>query len=298
VGYRAKTFATYASYDGTYGYAGSATPSWVRKMLDAAENYSLTGTVPVEGLTRHWKRGVESLTGNHPFILELKNNKPDIAILGFAFNFNAEAVNIIKDYVDKGGVLFMFCDVNNGGAANVKNAGTITGMPLTYTMGSGPGAIYPFPAAGSAAPVPDDKDYIMNGLFDSLWGKSWGEDASFTSFVGGVDATKTIIYSRTEAGYNTGAVTAFRMRDKGFLFVGDGGFISRGDNVQSPTICPFYLSGKKPAVNPYYSKSHGGAYNATFFANAMHWAINYAEFHGTNKIVGNDDYSSWQESKY
>lgn len=303
VGYRAKTFVTFASYDGYYGYAGSAGPSWSKKMLDEPTNFGLNGTVPIEALVRQWIKtstpaGEVMTTTEHPFIKALSTDPiPDIAILGFDFRFStAETGAAVRNYINKGGVVIMFTDylTPSYAADNVKQAwGDIAGS-LSVSAAGGPGTMYGMPSQGGTEPTPTDKDYIMNGLFGALWSKSWGEDASTTTAVKGADLGKVVVYTGTGNTYSTsGAVTIFRSRDKGILFVGDGGFLSRGDNVVSTTICPFYLSNKKPAVNPYYAS--GGAYNSLFFANAMHWAIDYAEFHGPNNIVSNDDYSSWEK---
>jgi hypothetical protein len=271
-------------------------------MLDAPSNFGITGTVPVEALNRAWQKGNMALDENHPFVKYLQNSKPDIAILGFDYDINVKAGNILSDYVNKGGVLIMFVDYLTQGYAkdNIANVvAGITGGTLSTEGGGGGGTLYRYPPKGQKSPAPVDKDRLMNGLFGKLWGKYWGEDNSTTTVVKGLPADNVVTYSggngnKGSSNYNNTKATAFRTKTKGLLVVGDGGFLSRGDQVQGNYLCPFYLNGTAPASNPYYNVE---VFNSTFFANAMAWAIHYAEFHGINKTTEMKQYDYWDDYK-
>lgn len=217
------------------------------------------------------------------------NKKPDIVITGYDTYFTSAVANLLKDYVNKGGVLLFFCQGEGNGAQNVMRA-IFNNSSIQQRLFNGRGAIYDFPLAA---------DPVLNGPFGDIRGRVWGEDASLTCGVTNVPVEDIEIYStgftvtRPVSDADAGSLIAFRHKKLNFLFVGDGGFISYlPGNVIDTGAYPFKLdqSTKLPIGKNRYGEGASirpgtfTVYNSVFFANALAWAIQQAEFNGINTV--------------
>ncbi|MDR0893217.1 MAG: DUF4906 domain-containing protein [Mediterranea sp.] len=318
-GYNNKSIWMNAYFQGTYGYATESGAA--QQMLATEANYGPTGTVPSEGFSktqyRMWTYDLTTSTQAFPysFVDDLSaavagGTMPDIIILGFEYNLLDPALTVLKDYLDAGGVLLLFVDdINHGNTVNnVKLCQLLlTASAITVRNGGsygtgGGGTAYPFAsvsATGSQAPqVPvgaTPGDEVLNGPFGNLFGLQWGEDASATAGLTGISATEPIvIYSYGRDRYGTGDVTCFRMKEKGFFYIGDGGFIAQANKRDGGSgNQPFWMSDNGiPIPDTDYNPD---AYNSQFFANMMYWAMDYAEFYGPNNHTEGKSYAAWNK---
>ncbi|MDR1003443.1 MAG: hypothetical protein LBL97_00325, partial [Prevotellaceae bacterium] len=318
VGYDTKSILMYSWYRGTYGYSTESGGS--KAMLKAAVNYSLAGTVPVEGFTKKLVAVTEGLATQMPVTHGVPaavaaTTPPDIVILGLDNRFGSDAGTVMCNYINKGGVVILLSDgyytaslkdnvayiasrvVSNSTATTKLTSAANGGVGAIYDGGAG--SIYPFLSTGDNAPAADDP--ILNGPFGNLRDKQWGEDGSATGFVKGITASDpVIVYSRdTKSRNNAGTdrgVSMFRSANKGFFFVGDGGFLSQASrSVGTNAIEPFAITATGQPTTRNYGYGYAAVvYNACLFANVMYWAIDYAQFYGPNsttKAVG--DYAPW-----
>jgi hypothetical protein len=308
-GYRTMDIASYGYYAAsTLGYA--ANKGHVKKMLDDPDNYGLDGTVPMEGFTQIAYAGGSVSVGGvasggyATFFNRLKSttSTPDIAIIGYAFNTKTSALaQELKDYINKGGVVILMCDGEpQTYATNIVNIflrlfDSDASLGSGYSTSAG-GDVYQLPVAGGTGSdqVPATSDYIANGPFGTVWGKYWGNDRTKATSVGNLTGNNNIvIYSRDAAN----GVTMFRLKEStlprmaGLFFVGDGGFTARRNTYMPTDAIPFLTDAQnRPIVNPKFSEP---VYNSIIFANAMFWAVDYAEFYGPNRTVNHTDYASW-----
>jgi hypothetical protein len=313
-GYRLKNLTTYAWFNNIYGYATNMGGS--RQFVDAPINFGLNTNsyVSMEGFKRSDKSQQLGgyVLGTNLISALSATPKPDIVILGFEVNVDdaTKKGKPLKDYVDAGGVLIMFCDYVTPlyASNNVKNGvSTILGVAAT-SVGATSGGLagangYHAFVDNTDSQGPATDDILMTGPFGrsgnvgTLFGKYWGEDASTSTCVTGLGSnTGIIVYSRGST-TNVGGTnpSIFRTKGKGFLFVGDGGFISQSAHQAAGyTSEPFFInSDKTPAYDGHYiiSSGYGAVYNSHFFANTMYWAVNYSEFYGPNSLLNQSEYS-------
>ncbi|WP_128331845.1 hypothetical protein [Apibacter sp. HY039] len=205
----------------------------------------------------------------------LGTNPPDIVVFGYPYTVGRAAGEVIKSYLEKGGVVLCYME----GLTDTQNF-------LRGIFGESVSAGYSG-SAGSVYKYREVEDPVLNGPFGDLRGQSWGEDASSTQGVTGLDSD-FVIYSMD----NTGVVTSFRSKKYNFIFAGDGGFNSSlsSSNSTSATSYPFWTS-LSPDYIPvtksgYGNSSVGGAVNiisnSIFTANAFAWAIEMASLNGIN----------------
>ncbi len=131
-------------------------------------------------------------------------------------------------------------------------------------------AVYPFTTAS---------DPILEGAFGNLVtgaARYWKQDTMGTPGIRNLPAG-THIYSEAPYGPTPNTdVTLFRHATLGYIYAGDGGFIvdnPYGGTVVDANNAPTYISRNGGAAG-------GGIQNVAngiFFANAMAWAIQYAQ---------------------
>lgn len=262
-----------------YGYNLSGTAASGR-MISSSSNFgtSISSVVKSEGFTR--------INGtNSPSLAQLQgwlqgSTPVDILVLGYSWTPSDTEADVIADYLVKGGVVLAFSESNAGMQRffrDVFNDNTIS-------IGS-------VNAAGALYRLPVVNDEIMNGPFGDIRGKTWGEDASSTTYASGIPISAVDIYStdsdlsQASPGGTAGRITAFKHKSLNFLFVGDGGFNSNCG--ASDTICPFEVNASNyPIIKASYGRGADAydldVYNAIFTANAFAWAIKQAEFNGIN----------------
>jgi hypothetical protein len=202
-------------------------------------------------------------------------------------------INWCKNY---GGILMICSEVT---ASNGNFCTRFFGTTVTPTAGAGAGSHYTFGFNSENTPSEYKSDYatdsdpILNGPFEVIVGKQWGEDASITRYLVGLPMDEVIVYSSGREVGNTSrpanSVTCFRAKDYPFVFIGDAGFNSAESYYQSvvSSVCPFVLApkvknGRTYSNWPSYRRNFGSpssidVYNAVFTANAFAWCILKAE---------------------
>ena len=258
-----------------------SSPHKFTDMMTAQNNYGTqdSSTVKSQGFT--FTDG-----GNNPSNAVLQAaltapNPPDIVIFGYPFSGDATTAQIILDYLNRKGVVLFYAE----SATMVQNMMRALFGDNTITAaqngGSG-GARYLMPML--------PMDPIINGPFGNIGGMYWGEDASTSVTVAGIQYNpNATIYSTYFNTNGTGGVTAFRHNSMNFMYCGDGGFNSC-NNTTSQTICPFLTdSNNVPIPKPSYGGSSGTSgtppgpvYNSIFTANAIAWALDKAMNNGIN----------------
>jgi len=261
------------------------------KMMTSPNNYGLAANSTVKSQGFKFIDG-----GNDPTPAALQSvllgpNPPDIVIAGYPYTGGGDAnapasAQILLQYLQNKGVVLFYAEaqimVDNMMKA-VFGDNTVTAA-LDGGIG---GARYLMPM------LPTDP--IINGPFGNVGGQYWGEDASQSITVRGIqynpNATIYSTYTPTATG-STPGVTAFRHNSMNFLYCGDGGFNSNGTSaaeVASQSICPLWLDANNA---PIPKTSYGGTgtsgtppgpvYNAVFSANAIAWALDRAMNNGIN----------------
>lgn len=276
----------------TYGYTfapGSAS----NKMLTANTNF---GTLPnsvvkYEGFAEIIQGGNTTAGGARLSEWLLGSNPVDIMITSYDTYFTADMVNVITQYLAKGGVVISYGDRADDSASNILLRGVLSDPSLT-TIPSG--------GAGTTYQLSNDINPFTNGPFGNISGKYWGEDASTTASIPSSSIDRSInVLSRD----SRGNIIAFSHTKFNFLWVGDGGFNSNNASIAPfENACPFKIDVNNfPISRPRYgyaSRDWGtpeglpqigviantqDVYNAVFTANAIAWAIERAESNGINK---------------
>jgi len=204
------------------------------------------------------------------------SNPPDILITGYPFGALTGLVPDFINYLNKGGVVILYCQDNNFVQSLMR---IIFGdNSISSQNGGGAGSRYMFPILND--------DPIINGPFGNLGGKYWGEDASITTTLPALVSNPNItVYSTSPA---DGSVSAFRHNSLNLVFVGDGGFNAccgtsliaypfAVDSNNIPQEKANYGPGSFSSTN-----GSGPVANSIFFANALAWAINVSQSKGIN----------------
>ncbi|MCA5004567.1 hypothetical protein [Sphingobacterium bovistauri] len=232
-------------------------------------------------------------------------DQPDIIIIGYYYYFlaaNNTEINLLKSYVDKGGVLILMTD-DDGTAVTGKHLDFLRLMySSSVTMGTtgyGPGSIYK---------LNDIDDMILNGPFgngkytrtigpQTFFEAFWGEDSSITWEASGIPETSIYSYSGDIRVGETGTPTAttfFRDRTKNFIWIGDAGFLANEfasgtyPNTLTPSLLtqPFATNNNNFPIRKAYGlgivANHREVANSILFANMMAWAYMRSEFFGIN----------------
>lgn len=257
-----------------YGYTfGKNTSSY--KMITANTNF---GTLPnsvvkYEGFDEVIQGGdVTSGAANLEEWL-LGPDAVDIMITAYNTYFNNAMVDIVIQYLAKGGVVIAYSDNINDASSNLLLRGILSD-PSLRTVPSG--------GAGTSYQLSNDINPFTNGPFGNIAGKYWGEDASTTVSIPSGSANSNMnVLSRD----SKGNIVAFQHTKFNLVWVGDGGFNS-GDSstAAGATACPFKLDTNNfPVFRPAFGAGRKDVYNAVFTANVLAWAIEQAESNGVNK---------------
>lgn len=273
-----KKLLTIGSDKNGYGYnfSGNAASN---KLITSKSNYGdlPTSVVGFEGWTII-DGGVTS-NANQLKVNLLGANPVDVLVLGYAWTMDEASADVITQYLVKGGVVLAFTESALG-----------VSRLMRRLSGNSEVKAASFNAAGALYELSFVNDGILNGPFGDIRGLTWGEDASATVRVYGLDTGSLEVYSnaldRSSVGNYQEGLTAFRHRDYSFVYVGDGGFNSNHSGT-SNTICPFKLdSNNFPIPKPNYGRgsvaSRREVVNSIFTANAFAWAIEQAHFNGIN----------------
>jgi hypothetical protein len=189
----------------------------------------------------------------------------DIIYVGYNIHpgVSTHLINFVKN---KQGVLIFAGETYEAVDAEMIKAITGATTAPTIVNGPGTGAVYQF------LDVP--KDPIMYGHFGSCVGKYWGGDAAGNNYLSQYDASRFITYTRFGDTYPN----CFRDKVLGFIYMGDGGFVSNLPTGTDATSYPFRIDANKlPAAKTNYSQP---VWNSLFIANSVWWAIDFLRKNG------------------
>ena len=260
-------------YGNAYAYNPATIPGDFNTMMTSVINFGLTdaSTVKAEGFT--FING-----GANPSNATLSaalggSSPPDIVIFGYPFSGDEATAQILLDYLQKKGVVLFYAE--SGTTVRAMMRAIFGDMSIGYASGGTGGTRYLMPILTT--------DPILNGPFGDIGGKYWGEDASTSVVVTGIQYNpNATVYNNYSSG-----VTSFRHNSMNFVYVGDGGFNSGASNSSGTTLCPFALDGSNrpiPKANygPGSGTTTGPVYNSVFTANAIAWALEKATYEGIN----------------
>lgn len=283
------------SNTGTYGYYMEGSGS--KALYEAEVNFGTSGsstfkydhsTATYNGYTT---AAAGSTAADDTTFTSYLETKPDIVIIGYYVSWTTAKANAMINYLNNKGVAIIF--QQDPISFSVFLNQLYGSNNITYPVDLG--------AAGNIYQFTSVNDKILNGPFGDIRNKNWGGDASVETRAINLPSGNITVYSTASlvnannTATNTG-VTIFRDNSLSLIVVADGGFISNNNTNIGPTYltynqyCPFAIdSNYKPiGRNAYgytgYNWTQGQApvYNSVFFANALAWAINQAEFNGIN----------------
>lgn len=259
-----------------YGYNFSTSGSASNKLITTAANYGIlpNSTVKAEGFT--------IINGGYaPTELQMRDwlvdNPVDIIVLGYDnSNISTTVASYYSQFLNNGGVVLAYQDRIDATVSGNFLKSVLNNSGITISYATGAGSVYQFTNTDTE---------VLNGPFGNIRGKQWGEDASTTVRVSGIDPSTiealsgdrdiSVSGSSETAGY----VTAFKHKTLNLIWIGDGGFNSNNGGTDL-TICPFKLDGNNaPIAKPSYGRgtTKHSVHNSTFTANALAWALKQAE---------------------
>lgn len=218
--------------------------------------------------------------------------KPDIIIIGYAYTPNNAELEALKTYLNAKGVIICHMESPSGLQTTLRSF--LNNPAITVSSRNSSGSVYQLNSVS---------DEILNGPFGNLTsGKFWGEDASATGVISGLNLTDITVYSGgsafNESSSYPGTVSMFKHNTLNLFVVGDGGFLSNHNTVgnsTSNTIEPFAVNGSNFPISRAYGRAStssspsgnlpGGSWqvsNSIVFSNVMAWAIKRAQFYGIN----------------
>lgn len=221
----------------------------------------------------------------------LNNFRPDIIVVGYATYFRNNDIELLNEYVDKGGVLIM----NTEYYPNQSSVSNLLDKVLSISTNGGNRNLSQSEFRFRLPQGPEYKeDMILNGPFGDLRGKNWGTDGYSLFRVKNLPA-KTTVYSSIGGDPCFFKYEGLRSngQPKAFVFNGDGGFISNPKRYIGPNTkalydyFPFAINDTYqpiPRENFLWNSSgaSGYIYNSQLFANILTWAVDYAEQYGYN----------------
>ncbi|MHC0442820.1 hypothetical protein [Flavobacterium sp. 3-210] len=240
------------------GSAGASDAS--RSILASKPNFGPTGTVQIQGLTI-----IDGGYGDGATLKNLiNNNNIDIIVIGYNYIPSAASIAILNNFVkNKKGVLIHSQENDASATANLIN--TICGSSISV---SGTGTSY-------INPVLNFSDPLLEGPFGDIKGLNLGSDVNNSYYATNLSANVKAL--ATQDG-NTSRVFTFKHNTLGYMYVGDSGFIA-GSPTTYNNYTIYYPAFVSSTGLPLPKKYDSGrtVYNSMFYANAMAWAIQYAQ---------------------
>lgn len=245
---------------GVYQPGSASASNSSRAILANSNSFGPNGTVKVQRLNIFNAGETEGATLRNA----INSNNIDIIVIGYNYTPGEESRSILEDFVkNKKGVLIHSQENSSSGTADLINR--ISGGNVSV---SGSGSVY-------FNPTLDVDDPILNGPFGDLRSKGTGSDVNNSYYVTNIPSSM-IILGVNENDRNR--VHIMRHRTLGYLYVGDSGWTAGNSSSGSSTIYPARITSTGlPQTKPY----SGGntVYNSFAYANAIAWAIQYAEEH-------------------
>ena len=286
----------------SYGYSISDVSAGVSKVFNSQNNFGSNdnSTIKVEGFSfissstymfesfdtenlRKWVTGV----GNDGKIADI------VYFASYAMFNNPTTVQLLVDYMDKGGVVVIFNEEHS--VRHLVNAVLNVDNIINVISGNG-GSVYPFPAhpffdlnGNALQDVLDlyENDPILNGPFGDVRDKQWGEDGNPTMTLDNMplqDPNLTVYSYQIDISKHSpdesNLVNGFKYESekRNMVWFGDGGFMASNegtvdtDNARCPLSWDPFTFYPVPRIG-YGTPKQMSVYNSTVFCNIMAWAI-------------------------
>lgn len=242
---------------GTYQPGSASASQSSKSILLSQANFSANGTFPVQSMS--------IINGATPSATALRTaintNNIDIIVIGYNYTPNADQRAVLIDFVEnKKGVLIHSQENDAAGTAALINA--ITGGSTTV---SGTGTTY-------YNPTLNVEDPILNGPFGDYRNRATGSDVNNSYYVANLPSTVEVL-ARNENDASRAHI--FRHKTKGYMYIGDSGWTSGDVTNTSTTTWPARSTATGVPLSKVYTG--GTVYNSFIYANAMAWAIKYAQ---------------------
>ncbi|MCM5663859.1 hypothetical protein [Galbibacter mesophilus] len=245
---------------GIYQPASSGTGNTSRALLASSANFSATGTIPVEGFN------IINGNNNQGNTLRdlINNNNIDIVVIGFDYRPNADSRTILNDFVqNKLGVLIHSQENDTGSHESLITL--ICGGNVTVSEANSTSVM-------NVSNLPGQP--ILNGPFGDTAGLATGGDLNNSSYFENLPSTVTSLASN---GNDSSRSWMFVHNTLGYMSIGDSGWTAGDATNSSNNIWPARISSiGVPQPKPGYG-SGVTVYNSLIYANAMAWAIEYAQ---------------------
>jgi hypothetical protein len=243
---------------GTYQPATAGTTQSSKAILASTANFGPTGKVQSDP--------IKIFDGGYNYGVALKNlidtNKIDIIVIGYNYIPDIPTRATLDDFVkNKKGVLIHSQEYNDDSTAALINlicessSVSISASGTTFTN-----------------PVLNISDPLLNGPFGDIRGTNLGSDVNNSVYAKGIPSNVTALATNKN---DASKVFAFRHNTLGYVFVGDSGWTAGDTSNAALDIWPAKNSAGQPVTKAYYDGVT--VYNSIMYANAIAWAIQYAQ---------------------
>lgn len=308
IGYRTKKILTIGA-NAAYKYGYMLEPnSASRAFMDASINFGSNSDSRVPMLTNESGNAFtikvmtagNGMTGEvinyNDLLTNLNTFQPDIILTGQAVNYftsggGTNVIELIKQFVDFGGV-FIMCNEYYPNTQSISAMVNAVLSPASAASGNnqsiGTNQVFTLPSGAAYADDP-----ILNGPFGDMRGAKWGADGHEMYGFNGLPPQMIIYSTRTDT-----RVCMFRHPDKGFFFMGEGGFISNsnryigGAYTGSYVYFPFAIDSQyRPIPRTNFTINRDQTIsNSQIFGNIIVWAVDYSERLGIQYTPGVDKF--------
>ena len=288
-----------------FGYSIANISGGSGKIFNSPNNFgpNENSILMVEGFTyiSSPSDNIVTFTGDlHKWITGIGNDGKiaDIVYMAdYTLFMNNTTVNLLVDYMDKGGVVVIFNEEST--VTNFINA-ALGVNTITITEHGRGGSVYPFPAnpvfgldTNGVQEVlrQFEGDPIMNGPFGDVRDKQWGADINRTVTLSGLPQSPNLAVYSYEADISTNNpamninnVTGFKYEseNRNMVWFGDAGFMTSYNGALSNynNSCPLGWNTVTLFPEPKSGYGHTNrwpVYNSIVFCNIMAWAIELSD---------------------
>ncbi len=207
--------------------------------------------------------------------------KPDIIIMGYDHSWNAALAATALAYLNSGGIILDF--LGEGGAVADEMLKAILGVNNITSATAA--SIYTTLANIAGDPILEGPFQPSGATTLAGLNLAGSVENSLRGYIN-LPPDKVVVYGTN----SNGNPVVFRTLEKNYVVFGDGGFLANDDNGSylSNITEPFATSNDDrdglylPKMRPATVNYPNGVYNAFFFGNLIHWAIEQARLNGVN----------------
>jgi hypothetical protein len=243
---------------GIYAPYTASSSQATRAILQNTASFGPTGKVQMQGF--NIIDGGDSNSNATLLKSNINSKKIDIIVMMYNVQPNAAVAAVLADFVkNKKGVLIHGQEL--GDSSNAAMIAAICGGSASI------GGI------SHNNNVVTSSDPVIDGPFGNISGKRIGVDAGVTGVsASNLPAGVTVLSTRSS---DAAAAYAFKHDTLGYLWIGDGGVFAGNSSNGSGDIYPAAISATGLPIDKSYTG--GTVSNSTFYANAMAWAVKYAQ---------------------